>query len=137
MKLVDEEPCPCGSGRLYGECHKVMLRTTTTVADLSHVPLTVIPEPDPNTRAVWEKIGPETTFVVDRDGRYSFDCGSCGAPLLVLRDCQQVSGIVLRCAACGNFNEVTGTLFTRNAGAAIAAPGPPGIGGPMYQDQEL
>ena len=36
----------------------------------------------------------------------------------------------------GNYT-VTRTLFTRSAGAAIAAPWPPGIGGPMYQDQEL
>ena len=105
MKLVDEEICPCGSGKLYGECHKVMRRTTTTIADLSHVPLTVIPEPDPNTRAVFEKIGTGTTFFSDPAGRYSLNCGVCGAPLAVVSNRQQVSGVVLHCAACGEFND--------------------------------
>lgn len=112
MKLVDEEPCPCESGKLYGECHKAMLRTTTTVADLghipenlSHMPLPVIPEPDPNTKSVFEHTGTGTIFFFARNGRYSLDCGTCGAPLAVVSDRQQISGIVLHCAACGDFND--------------------------------
>ncbi len=106
MKLVDEETCPCGSGKLYGECHKVMRHTTTTGANLSHLPLTVIPEPDPNTRSVFEKtIGSGTIFFIDQQGHYSLDCGVCGAPLAVVSNRQQVSGVVLHCAACGEFND--------------------------------
>lgn len=105
MKLVDEELCPCGSGKSYGECHKAMRRTTTTVADLSHIPLMVIPEPDPNTKTVFEHTGTGTIFFSYSDGRYSLDCGACGAPLAVVSDRQQVLGIVLHCAACGEFND--------------------------------
>jgi hypothetical protein len=106
MKLDDEETCPCGSGKLYGECHKKMRRTTTPVANLNHVPLNIIPEPDPNTRSVFEKmIGTGTTFFFDQHGHYSLDCGACGAPLAVISNRQQVSGIVLHCIACGEFNE--------------------------------
>lgn len=105
MKLVDEEPCPCGSGKLYGECHKAMLRTTITVADLNHIPLTVISEPDPNTRTVFEHTGTGTIFFFDPNGCYSLDCGSCGAPLLVVSNRQQVSNVVLHCSACGDFND--------------------------------
>jgi hypothetical protein len=68
MKLIDEEPCPCGSGKLYGNCHKMVLRTLTTATDLSHVPLAVIPEPDPNTKAVFKKNGTGTTFFSDPRG---------------------------------------------------------------------
>jgi len=83
-----------------------MLHTTTPVANLSHLPLTVIPDPDPNTRTVYEKkIGTGTTFFFDNQGRYSLDCGVCGAPLAVVSDRQQVTRIVLRCAACGEFND--------------------------------
>ena len=106
MKLDDEEPCPCGSGKLYGKCHKVMLRTTATVANLSHLLLNVIPEPDPNTRTVYEKmIGTGTTFFTDNQGHFSLDCGACGAPLAIVSDRQQVTRIVLRCTACGEFND--------------------------------
>ena len=62
-KLDDKEPCPCGSGKLYGECHKAMPHTTIAVTNPSHLSLNVIPEPDPNTRTVYKKIqGTGTIF---------------------------------------------------------------------------
>lgn len=105
MKLVDDDPCPCGSGKLYSECHKAMLRTKIPSVGLSHIPLSVIPEPDPNTRTVFEHTDTKTLFFFDPTGRYSLDCGSCGATLLVVSDRQQVSNIVLRCRSCGEFND--------------------------------
>lgn len=68
----------------------------------------VIPEPEPDTRAVLIKAeGAEDDTVFIRGGQTGFiySCGSCGAPLMVDIAPKQVQDLVLKCSACGSFNE--------------------------------
>jgi SEC-C motif len=62
-KIKDDEPCPCGSGMSFGECHGKKLRQEPTITQ--HFPLKVIPEPDPGTRAVFEFTGAGTVILGD------------------------------------------------------------------------
>jgi len=102
-KIHPNEPCPCGSGKLYKECHQAQAGRPPIVSE--HVRLPVIPEPDPGTRSVFLREGEGTIFFAGHFSELSLDCGTCQAPLVVGMAPGQVAGIVLRCAACGAFND--------------------------------
>jgi hypothetical protein len=102
-KIAPDEPCPCGSGKPYKDCHQATSQITPVVSE--HVPLTVIPEPDPGTRSVFMKLGEGTILFSGRDSQISFDCGQCHAPLIVGLSPGTVSGVVIQCAGCGAFND--------------------------------
>jgi hypothetical protein len=73
-------------------------------------PMAVIPEPAPNTRSV---IVP--TFkgpVIQSEGPLSYACGQCSATLLSNVDYKQVRDIVVKCFACGAFNEIPASQHT-------------------------
>jgi hypothetical protein len=62
-KIDPNEPCPCESGLLFKECHGPKVRKPK-VPDITQTSiLTVIPEPDPNTRSV---------FIYDGEGTVAF-----------------------------------------------------------------
>lgn len=105
MPAIDpEEPCPCGSGKRYKDCHARLARRTEPLIT-EHQALTVVREPDPGTRTVFEKAGNDPLFAVGSETGISYDCGSCGVSLLAGIDIQRVVNIVLRCAQCGSFND--------------------------------
>lgn len=108
-RILDDEPCPCGSGGLFKECHRQNIDARRPKIT-SHVALAVIPEPDPNSRSVFEKGGEGTLLIEGRETSISYDCGGCSAPLAVGILVSQIPGIVMRCARCGAYNEGSGPL---------------------------
>jgi DNA-directed RNA polymerase subunit RPC12/RpoP len=104
MKINPEEPCPCGSHARYADCHGHPDRHV--VPDVSTtVPLRVIPEPDPETRSVFRKVGDGTILFQGRLSSTAYVCGKCGEPLVVGMPLEELVNLVLGCANCGAFNE--------------------------------
>lgn len=104
-KISDDEPCPCGSGRLFRDCHGSQIARQEGSAHITiHVRLQVVPEPDPGSATVFEKSGEGSTIFQGLETGVSQDCGSCGAPLIVGLSIDQVQNIALKCNACGSFN---------------------------------
>ena len=64
----------------------------------------VIPEPAPNTRSVLAPTfkGP----VIQSEGPLSYACGQCETTLMRNVDYKQVRQVVIKCFACGAFNEI-------------------------------
>jgi hypothetical protein len=105
VKIDPDEPCPCGSGKPYRNCHQAAQQQTAPEVS-EHRPLTEIPEPDPGTRTVFEWGGDrEGLFLVGSESSISYDCASCNAPLYVGLAPGAVQNIVFRCPRCGTFNE--------------------------------
>lgn len=105
MKIQPDEPCPCGSGELFKDCHGPKVEKSNTPDIESRTKLKVIPEPDPSTRSVFKKTGKGTVIFQGRATSVAQCCGECGAPLIVGLRSGQVRGIVLECNECGSFND--------------------------------
>ena len=103
-KIDPNEPCPCGSGLAFGECHGPKVKNQQPPPVSQRVPLTVVPEPDPGTASVFIRDGEGTVVFQGYETEIAQCCGRCGAPLIVGMRPNQVSGIVFRCNACGAFN---------------------------------
>lgn len=67
--------------------------------------LKVIPEPDPNTRSVFIYKGEGTVIFEGDSANVEQCCGSCGAPLTIGVPPERIRNLVLKCNACGAFNE--------------------------------
>jgi len=67
--------------------------------------LRVIPEPDPNTKTVVEYNGPGTTLIQGYETHIALVCGKCQAILAAGIEKSQIQDAVLRCKACGSFND--------------------------------
>lgn len=104
-KIKPEEPCPCGSGKLFADCHAPKVIGYQRPVISQRIALKVIPEPDPDTRAVFVRIGDETILMESNVTNISMDCGKCGSPLIVGLDPRQVGNIVIQCNHCGSFND--------------------------------
>ncbi len=104
-KISPDEPCPCGSGVLFKDCHGPKVRSRVPPEIGERLPLVVIPEPDPNTRAVFEHAGNGTLFFQGFDTNIALVCGTCSAVLAAGIRRDQVRHVVLRCKQCGAFNE--------------------------------
>jgi len=102
-KIKDDEPCPCGSNITFGECHGEKLKQEPETTQ--HIRLRVIPEPDPGTRAVFQKTTGGTLIIVGANTTDSLDCGFCGLPLAAGFAADHLGGLVLQCASCGAFND--------------------------------
>lgn|GEM_PF-1673236 len=102
-----DEPCPCGSGKLYRDCHIASLRQQVTPDITQHLSLSVIPEPDPGSRAVFIYNGAGTVVMRGAEVGLSIDCGKCAAPLIVGVPVQRLQSLVIRCKACGAFNDTS------------------------------
>lgn len=106
MALIDpDEPCPCGSGKTFAECHGPRVRSPVTPEITQTLQLKVIPEPAPNTRAIFIYDGEGTVIMSGVETGLSMNCGNCNAPLIRGLRRDQVSGLVLRCKGCGSFND--------------------------------
>ncbi|MGZ4970821.1 MAG: SEC-C metal-binding domain-containing protein [Methylobacter sp.] len=104
-KILPDEPCPCGSGALFRDCHALKVRKPIPPDIKERVPLRVIPEPDPDTRTVFEKTGDGTILFQGCDTNIALVCGGCGAPLAEGLEPSQFKGIILRCKQCMAYNE--------------------------------
>lgn len=104
-KILPNELCPCGSGALFKDCHGPKVRSRNPPEIKRRIPLEVIPEPDPNTRAVFEKINEGTILFQGFDTDIGLACGACNAVLAAGMEQEQIKNIVLRCKRCGAFNE--------------------------------
>ena len=106
MARIDpDEPCPCGSRKLFKNCHGPSVRTNTPPEILQRIALPVIAEPDPNTRTVFEKTGEGTILFQGFETSTALVCGTCAAVLVAGLHRDQLTRLVLRCKLCGSFNE--------------------------------
>ncbi len=106
MALIDpNEPCPCGSGTKYAECHLPKTRGQNPPAITERCRLQVIPEPDPDARSVFCLTGTGTVIFQGFESGLAMDCGKCGAPLVAGLRREQIRGVVLKCNSCGAFND--------------------------------
>jgi DNA-directed RNA polymerase subunit RPC12/RpoP len=105
-KIDPEELCPCESGLLFKECHGLKVKKPTVPEITQEIPLVIIPEPDPNTRAVFNYIGEGTTVFRGSEVGLALVCGKCKSSLVVGIPRNAISDIVIRCNNCGSFNEV-------------------------------
>jgi hypothetical protein len=104
MAQIDpNEPCPCGSGKPFRECHGPLVRTGQPTIS-QHVALQVVPKPAPGSAAVFEHRGDGTQFIQASATTISYDCGSCSSSLMAGVEIEQIVGVVLKCAACGAYN---------------------------------
>ena len=67
--------------------------------------MVVIPEPAPGTRSVINYQGEGTLIFSGAGAGTTMICGKCGAPLVQGMRIDQLQGLVLRCKACGSYNE--------------------------------
>lgn len=104
-KILQDEPCPCGSPSLFRDCHGPKVRIATPPEIKQRVPLKVIAEPDPSTRTVFEKTGEGTILFQGFDTNIGLVCGTCAAVLAAGLHREQIMSVVLRCKQCGAFNE--------------------------------
>jgi hypothetical protein len=103
VKIAPDEPCPCGSGKPFGDCHATRVRPTEpTIA--RHVQLQVVPKPAPGTATVFEYTGEGTRIIQATLSDISFDCGECGSSLMAGIELDQVQNVILKCAKCGAYN---------------------------------
>jgi hypothetical protein len=107
VKIRLSDPCPCGSGDTFGNCHDRQRREgETPLSDLKHMTLNVISPPDPGDRAVFEMTDKSNTVLFSGiSGQHSLDCGNCFATLASRVNREQFRGVVLRCNGCGAYND--------------------------------
>lgn len=106
MAKIDlDEPCPCGSGKIYRDCHISALLQRVLPAIDEEIFLMVIPEPDPNTRTVFESTTENTILFQGYDVGVALCCGKCRSRLTLGIARSQILGIVMKCNRCGAFNE--------------------------------
>jgi hypothetical protein len=104
-KIDPKEPCPCGSGKIFEHCHGPRVKPKVAPQITDRVSLRVIPEPDPNTRTVFQLTGSATLLIQGFETGLSLDCGGCGTPLVTGIHREQIQNIVIRCKNCKAFNE--------------------------------
>jgi|SRR2546427_9313165 SEC-C motif-containing protein len=106
MAQIDpNELCPCGSGRLFKDCHGPKVKIPITPSIIEEIALRIIPEPDPNTRAVLIYGGEGTIAFRGFDVGLALCCGQCKSHLVVGMEREQIQNIVLKCKGCGAYNE--------------------------------
>lgn len=105
-KIDPNEKCPCGSNLLFGECHGPKVRLCVTPEITEKIFLKVIPEPDPDSRAVFDYRGEGTIIFRGFDTGLAFCCGKCHSHLAVGIQRGSIKNIVLKCKNCGVYNEV-------------------------------
>jgi len=104
LRIDPDEPCPCGADARYADCHgHPDLHKEPEIGIV--IPLQVIPEPDPGTRAVFQQIGDDTILFQGTSGSTAYICGRCSEPLVVGVPLEHLVNLVLACSSCGAFNE--------------------------------
>ncbi len=106
-QIWSDEPCPCRSGAAYAECHMSRRLATRPDAIKRCTRLRVIPEPDPETRSVFQKLpgAPDSLFFTGSQTMDAYVCGNCHAPLIMGLTLLLFHNLVLHCSQCGKYNE--------------------------------
>ena len=73
--------------------------------------LQVRPEPDPNTRTVFEKTTEGSVLFRAHESNVALVCGECGAHLVEGMAARQIQNIVIKCNVCASFNEIAELEF--------------------------
>ena len=105
-KIDSNEPCPCDSGLLFKECHEPKIKKPEVPKITETIALNIIPEPDPNTRAVFIREGEGTITFTGYSVGLALACGSCKSHLVVGIPREEIRNLVIRCNACGSYNEL-------------------------------
>lgn len=105
-KIDPNEPCPCDSGLLFKDCHGPRVKKSQVPEITQTSILRVIPEPDPDTRAVFIYNGEGTVAFTGYQVGLALTCGSCQSHLAVGIPRENIQNIVIRCKKCGSYNEV-------------------------------
>lgn len=107
MANIDpNELCPCGSGLIFKECHELKIKKPKVPDILEVISLGVIPEPAPNTRALFIKTGEGSVVFIGYDVGLALACGTCQSHLVVGIPRAKIHNIVIQCNNCGSFNEL-------------------------------
>ena len=104
-KIRDEEICPCGSGKKFGNCHGPKTRDKRPVKITQTVRLATIPKPDPGTRAIFIKTSDGSVVFRGHNTEIALICGNCDAHLVEGLEVGQIQGVIIKCNDCGEFNE--------------------------------
>lgn len=104
-KIDPNEPYPCESGLLFKECHGPKVKKPRVPIITQTSALKVIPEPDPNTRAVFIYQGEGTVIFTGYQVGLALVCGSCKSHLVEGMPKGNIQNIVIRCKNCGSYNE--------------------------------
>ncbi len=104
-KIDPDEPCPCGSGLLFKDCHGPKVKNSPPPEITQIKLLKVIPEPDPDTRAVFIYEGEGTVAFNGNEIGLAMACGDCQSHLVVGISENKIQNIVIRCKKCGAYNE--------------------------------
>jgi hypothetical protein len=102
-KIDPEEACPCGSGRVFAECHQPLIVTVEPMVT-EWSTLRVVPEPDPGTVPVFKRTDEGTIFFKGAETGLAQCCGKCGEPLIVGLAPSAVGRLIFQCNNCGSFN---------------------------------
>ncbi|WP_318368536.1 SEC-C metal-binding domain-containing protein [Enterobacter sp.] len=105
-KIDPNELCPCESGLLFKECHEPRIKRPEVPKIKETITLNVIPEPDPDARGVIIYQGEGTVAFTGYEVGLALLCGECNSPLVVGVPKDNINNIVIRCNACGAYNEV-------------------------------
>lgn len=120
-KIESEEQCPCGSGKVFAECHELLIATVEPVIT-ERSSLRVVPEPDPGTASVFRKTDEGTVFFRGMETGLAQCWGNCGEPLIVGLTAGAIQGLIFQCSNCGSFNSAdVGVQRRLNPGANMGS----------------
>ena len=104
-KIDPNELCPCDSGLLFKECHGPKVKEPVVPKITEEIELLVIPEPDPNTRAVFIYDGPGTIGFTGFEVGLALCCGKCRSHLTEGIAKNNLRNMVIKCKQCGSYND--------------------------------
>ena len=105
-KIDSNENCPCNSGLLFKDCHELKIKTRMEPNITQSIKLSLITEPDPGTRSVFEKTSLGTIVFSGNDSNIAFVCGKCDSQLIVGVNPDTINNIVIQCNKCMSFNNI-------------------------------
>lgn len=107
VKILEDEACPCGSGRLYQDCHIALRMPATSPPATEKINCIVIPEPFPNSRQVSKRVGSNKgPFWIGQNNAPSYHCGKCETTLVTGMPFYFIKDAVFCCPECSSYNEI-------------------------------
>ncbi|MEX6062092.1 SEC-C metal-binding domain-containing protein [Providencia hangzhouensis] len=104
-KIEPSELCPCESGLIFKDCHGLKVKRPKRTKIEQTVTLKVIPEPDPETRSIFEYTGEGTVLFQGGANDIALVCGFCQSHLVEGVPRENIQNIVIICKKCGSYNE--------------------------------
>lgn len=72
---------------------------------MPRIALRVIPEPHDSIKTLFAHDGENTVVVYGPAKNHDYVCGVCAVTLIVGMQPEEIANLVVKCAACGAFNE--------------------------------